>query len=217
MSKITIQVKKTKTQKIILPFNGKIEEDQCQAVRLNYRLHTQCSRKKDANYDYCKVCLKQIDEKTKLPPYGNIYDRAKVGLLDYVDPTGKKTVPYYKILSTLKITQEQILEEAKRLHYEIPDINWKKQEIIKRGRPKKEYVNVNGFEKERERMREEYLSGFKNNDEINVRSFYHKGKIYLKSEYGSIWDIDTEKYVGYFDTESNSIISGNTFELADEE
>ena len=216
MSKITIQVKKNK-QKIILPFNGSIEEHLCKAVRLNYRLHTQCPRKKENNADYCKVCQKHVHPETKLPPYGNIHDRAKVGLLDYVDPTGKQTLPYYKILNTLKVTQDQVIEEAKRLHYDIPDINWEKQEIKKRGRPKKEIVVVNGLEEEQKRKMEEYMAGFRKDAEINVRSFYYKGKIYLKSEEGGVWDIDTEKYVGYFDKESDTIITGSLFELADEE
>lgn len=216
MSKITIQVKKPQ-QKIILPFNGTIEEYLCKAVRLNYRLHTQCTRKKESDSDYCKVCQKHLHSETKLPPYGNIHDRAKIGLLDYIDPTGKKTLPYYKILNTLKITQEQVMEEARRLNYEIPDINWEKQEIKKRGRPKKEIAVVNGFEEEQKRKMEQYMSGFKKDAEINVRSFYHKGRMYLKSEEGGVWDIDTENYVGYFDKESNRIVSGSSFELPDDE
>jgi len=216
MSKLVIQVKKTKKQNIILPFNGTIYEDLCCAIRLNYRLHTQCTKKRDINCDYCKTCRKHIDPKTKMPPYGDIRDRAKVGLLDYVDPQGKQTVPYYKILTTLKVTQEQVVEEAKRQNYDIPDINWDKQEVKKRGRPKKETVVENGFHQEQEKLLEEFMSSKTSKDQIHVRTFYHSGKIYLKSDSNGVWDIDTEKYVGYFDATSNTIVTKTDFDNSDE-
>jgi hypothetical protein len=109
----------------ILPFTGVIEENKCHSIRYNYGLHTQCQNKKLKSGDYCSLCQKNIKQTSdNKPPSGDIRDRLNVPLLEYVDPKGKKTVPYIKVISKLKVTREQAEEEAKKFGFTIPDEHW---------------------------------------------------------------------------------------------
>ena len=202
MPKLTIKVKQPK---IILPFNGEINHDTCYGIRLNYRLHTQCSNPKVVDGDYCVTCQKSVIDST-VPTYGDIRDRLKVEMLDYVDPKGKSTLPMYKVIKHFKYTMDDVLKEAKRLHYHIPDVHLEEhQPCNKRGRPKKETVIENGFEKEQKQLWAEYENKKSSSSSIEVRSFYHKGRIYLKTQAGGVFDIDTEKFLGVYNPETNCI------------
>ena len=118
----------------ILPFTGVIEEVKCHSIRYNYGLHTQCQNKKLKSGDYCSVCQKNIDQTPdNKPPNGDIRDRLNVPLLDYVDPKGKKTVPYIKVISKLKVTREQAEQEAMKFGFTIPDEHWIE---VKKTKPK---------------------------------------------------------------------------------
>jgi len=64
--------------------------------------------------------------------------RKAVGIFEYVDPKGRKPVAYTKVMKKYKLTEEQVLEEAKKLnmvinpeHFVVPE-----SEGVKRGRPK---------------------------------------------------------------------------------
>ena len=117
---------KWRKPKIILPYSGKIFENNCMSIRYNYGLHTQCVNKKPQDNEYCKTCLNNIlKTKNKKPPHGDIRDRLKCeNILDYVDPNNKKTIPYFKVLKRLKITKEEVIKEAKEFDIEIPEEHW---------------------------------------------------------------------------------------------
>jgi hypothetical protein len=214
MTKITIIVKKStlsaksKSKTVILPYNGSIQDHSCYGIRLNYRMHTQCTNKKMKGGDYCKTCQKHADQnENDLPTYGDIRKRSTIGLLDYVDPTGKSTLPCYKVLKHLKITKEEMIAYAEKQNYIIPECHWEQCENEPtRGRPKKNTIIENEYDNERKCMMEKYLSSKNKTDDIEVRSFYHGGKIYLKSKLNGIWDIDTEHFVGMYEPGSNRII-----------
>lgn len=199
MPKITIKVKQPK---VILPFNGNIDHDKCYAVRLNYRLYTQCTNPKEEDNNYCKTCQKGLIN--YIPTYGDIRERAKVDLLDYVDPKGKSAIPLYKAIKHFKFTMEDVIQKAKEMNYFIPKVHL--DDIVetgKRGRPKKDTVIENGFEEEKHRLWEKYENASIRS--IEVRSFYYKGRIYLKSEAGGVFDIDTEEFLGLYNPETKCI------------
>merc|ERR1711916_346066 len=99
-------VRSNKCVKIPLPWMGVIDEKKCKAIKFNHGLHTQCT--KDGE-DLCAKC-----QAGKLP-YGRIEERKKVGVVDYIDPKGKKTIPYINVLEKLNID----LEVAKQTVLEV--------------------------------------------------------------------------------------------------
>ena len=128
-----------KCAKIPLPWMGEIDNKKCKAIKFNHGLHTQCT--KDAE-DLCAKC-----QGGKLP-YGRIEERKKVGLVDYVDPKGKKTIPYINILEKLNID----LEVAKQTVLEVFGTEIPEEHLVrrktKRGRPKKVSTVVSDTESE---------------------------------------------------------------------
>ena len=84
--------KKPKVEKptMPLPFCGAKNEHNCQGLRLNHGLHTQCTNCRVEGQDYCKTCQKSADQSaTGKPAYGTIDDRMAVGILEYVDPKAR--------------------------------------------------------------------------------------------------------------------------------
>jgi hypothetical protein len=74
----------------------------------------------------------------EVPEYGTIQQRMAVGILDYVDPKGRKPVAYAKVMKKYKVTKEQVLEEAGKLNIVINPEHFVVAEETKRGRPKTE-------------------------------------------------------------------------------
>ena len=112
-----------------MPFNG-VSESCCVALRKNEGLYTQCPKKREVD-GMCKGCAK------KGSIYGTTMDRAAVGLMEYIDPKGNKVVPYVKIMKKLKITREEVLEEAVSQGITVNEIHFE-EPTEKRGRPKAE-------------------------------------------------------------------------------
>jgi len=118
-----------------LPFSGNVNGDNCQALRQCGGIYSQCVNNRVVD-DYCKSCnSKTVDG---VPEYGTIKSRLEAGLYEYVDPKGRKPVHYTKIMKKYKITEEQVVEEAKKfgqivnpIHFTVPET-----ESVKRGRPK---------------------------------------------------------------------------------
>jgi len=113
-----------------MPFNGEKKEGYCNGIVKNHGLYTQCTKK--VKGDFCKGC----EEK----PYGTIDDRLKVDLYEYKDPKGNGPKRYTEVLKKLKISKENVEEEAKRLNLTIAAIHLEEvvSENVKRGRPKTE-------------------------------------------------------------------------------
>jgi hypothetical protein len=133
--------KKTKTQKkekpsVPLPFVGNVDEDSCKGVKLNRGLYTQCTVKPLKDGRYCKTCQKHADMNASgKPKYGDIHDRAAVGLMEYTDPNGKKPVTFGNVVNKMKLDKEVVMREAEKFGVVIPDEQWEVVEK-KRGRPK---------------------------------------------------------------------------------
>jgi len=103
---------------------------------LNNGLHTQCNRSRGSN-DYCGSCVKLMEKNGGSLPYGSVDDRLKCGILDYVDPKGKGTVPFANVMKKLNISKEEALKEAEKLGWTIPECHFEEKKG-KRGRPKKD-------------------------------------------------------------------------------
>lgn len=127
--------------KIVLPWTGNVCETTCKGLKLYHRLFIQCPNKQDKHSVYCKTCMKRGLK------YGTVEDRLKVGDLEYVDPTGIKVVPYANIMDKLDITKDEVLREASLQNITIPETQFEKH-ISKRGRPKKQIIQVSDTESE---------------------------------------------------------------------
>lgn len=120
----------------VLPWCGEVIEGCCKGLRLNNGLHTQCNRSRGSN-DYCMSCVKLMEKNGGSLPYGSVDDRLKCGILDYVDPKGKGTVPFANVMKKLNISKEEALKEAEKLGWTIPECHFEEKKG-KRGRPKKD-------------------------------------------------------------------------------
>ena len=119
---------------IPLPFSGEINEECCIALRQNSGLYTQCQSLKAGSSRYCKQCSKKGECE-----YGTVESRMAVGLQDYVDSKGRKQVHYTKIMKKLNLTEEQVMEVAKKHGIKVDGSHFiAPVEASKRGRPKSE-------------------------------------------------------------------------------
>jgi hypothetical protein len=126
----------TPVKKVIpLPYNGECNDSNCQALRQNKGLYTQCDISRNGESSYCSSCEKQLVDGA--PIYGTISQRKAVGIMDYVAPNGKKPVSYTTIMKKYNISQEQAIEAAGKLNITIDPIHFEVADR-KRGRRKVE-------------------------------------------------------------------------------
>ena len=98
-----------------LPYNGELNGECCFGIRQNSGLYTQCPSIRPEGGAYCGSCDKQAAKNEHgLPDYGNIQTRLSkyTNEEEFVDPSGKKPVAYTKVMKKLKLTEEQVREEA---------------------------------------------------------------------------------------------------------
>ena len=98
-----------------LPYNGEVNSACCFGIRQNSGLYTQCPSARPEDAAYCGACNKQATKNEHgLPDYGSIQTRSSKYFKDeeFVDPSGKKPVAYTKVMKKLKLTEEQVREEA---------------------------------------------------------------------------------------------------------
>jgi len=161
INSISVKVGKSKrvVPSFLLPWCGKICSDNCQAIKKNRGLMTQCSALPKAGSTFCGPCEKSIDPQVGAPPLGIIADRLDP---EWSDPNGKKPVKFAKVMASIKIgdvpvTIEQVKEEAAKFDMVISESEFvldkpvrkvKKEKDVsssdddsgsdkKRGRPKK--------------------------------------------------------------------------------
>ena len=139
-----------------LPFNGERAEECCDGLRFNNGLYTQCKTEKSGN-NLCKTCKSSADKNDGVPEYGTIQQRMAVGIFEYVDPKGRKPTSFLKVIKKLKVTEDQVNEEASRLNIVLNEEHMKSEEKVekkkkvvaeeepkklKKGRPKKSKKEV---------------------------------------------------------------------------
>jgi hypothetical protein len=121
-----------------LPYNGELKEEYCYALRQNNGLYTQCQGMREGEKWFCKGCENKMQKNgDETPEYGTIQDRMRVGLLEYVDPKGRKPVSYTKIMKKYKLSKEDVLAEAAKMNMIVNEEHFELKET-KRGRPKSE-------------------------------------------------------------------------------
>jgi len=123
-----------------LPYNGELNGECCFGLRQNSGLYTQCPSIRPEDGAYCGSCNKQATKNEHgLPDYGSIQTRSSKYLKDeeFVDPSGKKPVAYTKIMKKLKLTEEQVREEAAKHNMTLDPRHFVEAEK-KSGRPAKE-------------------------------------------------------------------------------
>ncbi len=149
----TVEVKKEiKKTSIPLPFCGKICPKNCEAIRLNHGLYTQCTNEKavtSGSHNVCLTCSRQIDKNSnKMPTYGYISERVEKGA-DFRDPKGKAPVNYGNVMEKLNISRNDAEREAANRGVIIPEDQFTVKKA-RRGRPKKDTtaVDTSGSEEE---------------------------------------------------------------------
>ena len=123
-----------------LPYNGELNSACCFGIRQNSGLYTQCPSARPEDAAYCGSCNKQATKNEHgLPDYGSIQTRSSKYLKDeeFVDPSGKKPVAYTKVMKKLKLTEEQVREEAAKHNMTLDPRHFVEVEK-KSGRPAKE-------------------------------------------------------------------------------
>jgi hypothetical protein len=123
--------------KFALPYSGECNDSLCHGLRQNSGLYTQCQSVRKGENVFCRSCQSSADKNDGMPEYGTIVQRREVGILEYVDPKGRKPVAYIKMMKKLKVSKEQVLEEAGKHGITIDVIHFVESvEEGKRGRPK---------------------------------------------------------------------------------
>ena len=137
------EVKLKIEKEIPLPFSG-VNELKCVALRKNGGLYTQCEGEKEKG-EYCNQCDKRMKKLGIVSPeYGTVMDRMNVGLMEYVDPSGGKVIHYRKVMKRLKLSREEVEEEARRLGKPLEECHLE-EEVLKQGRKR---VRPKGEEEE---------------------------------------------------------------------
>ena len=126
---------------ILLPYNGINKEGNCSGLRVNEGLYTQCENiKHDVSSKYCHRCLKESKKNEDgKPNAGDIEDRLKVGIMDYVDRKGKKVIHYSKIMKKHKYSEEEV-----RLYCKNKEIVLDEVHFLKKVKEKREKENKGG-------------------------------------------------------------------------
>ena len=132
-----LKEKASNSVSIPLPFSGVVQDECCIALRQNSGLYTQCQSLKTGSSRYCNQCSKKGESGES--EYGTVESRMAVGLQDYVDSKGRKQVHYTKIMKKHNLTEEQVMEVAKKHGIKVDGSHFiAPVEASKRGRPKSE-------------------------------------------------------------------------------
>ena len=130
---VRVLKEKEKGKKIMLPFCGRIDEERCQGIKINYCLYTQCENN-IFQKNLCKTCHKQSEKNSDgKPNYGTIDERLDK---NYKDKNGKQPIKYSKFMEKMNITREMAEKEAEEQGVTIPEEEFEIKKTS-RGRPKK--------------------------------------------------------------------------------
>ena len=189
------------------PYNGVLWKG-CKNLKYNHGLYSQCSV---GDKDNCELCDGR---------YGTIFDRLKIGIMDYKDPFGNKVKSYREVLKNLSISFEKALEECKKKEIILNKIHIEEEKSKKkRGRPKKVETIVSDSDNERQeeipkkkrgrpkKEKTEIVSNKEQDDEeTEVTILNLNGMKYLRTDNDELYDEKSHELIGLFDKENNSII-----------
>jgi hypothetical protein len=153
--------KSTKKSGIPLPFCGVICNKNCEAIRLNHGLYTQCTNEKTTSicgHNVCTTCDKQIEKNSnRMPTYGYISDRIAKGD-EFRDPKGKAPTNYGNVMEKLNISRNAAEREAANQGVTIPEEQFEVKKA-RRGRPKKDTTAIDTSGSEEETLKPEKKRG----------------------------------------------------------
>jgi hypothetical protein len=133
-----LKVKELKVKsKFALPYSGELVESCCRGLRQNQGLYTQCTVSSCESSVFCKSCKTSADKNDGVPEYGTITSRLKAYNegVEYKDPSGKSPTPYVKVMKKLKVSREEVEEEASKLWMVINPIHFETDAVKRSGRP----------------------------------------------------------------------------------
>lgn len=151
---LTDQGIKLKTSIKHFPWNGVPDTNCCQGIKFCGGLFLQCKNKKDKdNENYCSFCSKQSEQNEhNKPNCGNVQDRMLVPALDYVDPKGRKVMPFSTYMKKKNIDRDLAEIEANMKNINIEEEQFI-EVVVRRGRPKKNQSNQEAPKAEKRRGR----------------------------------------------------------------
>ena len=134
-------VKKAAMPKIALPFTT-CNPALCNGLKQNHGLYTQCPGAPVEGNSFCKGCIKQCEKnESGKPDNGTIEDRVKS---EFKGPKGDAPKHYTAVMKKLKLTKEQVLDEAAKFGIEIDEEHFVAPVTqTKRGRPSKKSADDN--------------------------------------------------------------------------
>ena len=138
------KVRATKEKKSTFPMPfipENVDLNGCQGLAYNRGLFTQCTKKSMENGNFCSGCQTESDKNASgCPDCGTVESRLNSGLYEFKDPKARSPVSYAKVLSKLKLSQEEAIAEAGKKNVEIADEHFIVVTKVKKaalGRPKK--------------------------------------------------------------------------------
>ena len=237
MRYLEVDKKEYKSKNEIIPWCGVINEYNCQAIRYNHGLYTQCNNKKESKL-LCKTCNNQsLKRENKEPPYGLIKERLLKGK-DYVDVKGKRPVQYGNVMLNENITRERAEKYAASQGLKISEEDFEVKKV-NRGRPKKCKSEIDEEvdkrkkgrgrprkNKEEEKVEEEEVEEEKveekeveeeeveeeevEEEEVEVKEFIFNKKLYYRNPVNNaLYDPKSYEHIGRWDEENEKILDMN--------
>jgi len=121
-----------------LPYSGLVVEGNCNCVKKNRGLYTQCGSVKEVG-EMCRRCDGEVKRKGAI--FGTMKERSLVGIMEYKDSKGNGPVSYLKVMRKLKLSREEVEGEALRRGVVIDAVHFEEGKS-KRGRPSLEEKEV---------------------------------------------------------------------------
>jgi hypothetical protein len=106
-----------------LPWSGKVRSSDCQGLRMNHGLFTQCGNPKKIG-DYCTTCTKSSESNGGTPVHGTVSQRLDSTPGNYsVIVNGKVRVetPYKEVIAKLKFSEEHVRAVAYAAGITLPE------------------------------------------------------------------------------------------------
>jgi len=137
---------------IKLPWSGVLKEG-CIGIKYNGGLYTQCGGKSEG--ELCVRCSELRKRNGCL--YGSVKERMECGVMEYKDGNGRSPVHYSKVMKKNGWSREDVEKEGLRLGVKVLECHFE-EKVVKRGRPRKEKVEVEKKSRGRPRKEKEVVS-----------------------------------------------------------
>ena len=190
---------KKERKTFLLPFVGVIDDNMCKAIKYAGGLHIQCRKLLEKDSDYCEKHAKEaLKSEINKPLIGDIRDRKKCPLLDYVDLQNRRTKPYIHIIKQKKMNKEECLYQAKKRGVIIPEEHWKER-ISRRGRPKRKHIiAVTDTDSEDETFIDKMRNAVDDSDnEVENIILYETNEGYVDEQLGIVYSKETGNLIRF--------------------